>query len=171
MSLWGLLSGRGEQGMSWFGMPLFSGISRGLLDKRQFRAYREFTAATTIKFVAAKPFLLTAQTLYCDAGNAKATITTGGTEAGTFTAMATKFCKWLIGGPTVGSTTLSVGGTTSGGTEREVLRAASGAGVGILNSIGGTRALDAGTYYITIAVTGTTSGVYSLEWEELNTLS
>jgi hypothetical protein len=139
----------------------------GFEAKRQFRLYREFSAATVIKLVFAKPFYLTSQVLYCDAGNARAVISQGGTEGGSFTALTTKFGKYLLDGPVVGNTTATVGGTIAGSTEREVIRAASGAGVGIVNASQGVRALAAGTYYISIGVTGTTSGVYSVEWEEL----
>jgi hypothetical protein len=142
----------------------------GFREKRQFRAYREFSANTTIKFVAAKPFYLTFQSLWTGAGAARMVVSTGGTESGTFTPVATAFCKYLLDGPVVGSTALSAGGTVTLGSEREVLRADSGTaggGTGSTSTGGGERALPAGTYYFTITVTGTTAGMYALEWEEL----
>lgn len=143
--------------------------SRGFAEKRQFRAYREFAANTTLKMVFAKPFYLTYQSLWTGQGAARMVVSTGGTESGTFTAMPTKFCKWLLDGPVAGNTTITAGGTVTLVNEREVLRADSGTnggGVGSENTLGNTRALPAGTYYFTITVTGTTSGMYALEWEE-----
>ena len=142
----------------------------GFREKRQFRAYKEFSANTVLKFVALKPFYLTFQSLWTGQGAARMVVTTGGTESGTFVAVPTKFCKFLLDGPVDGSTTLSTGGTVTVGTEREVLRADSGTaggGTGSTSTGGGERALPAGTYYFTITVTGTTAGMYALEWEEL----
>lgn len=142
----------------------------GFREKRQFRAYKEFSANTVIKFVALKPFYLAFQSLWTGQGAARMVVTTGGTESGTFVPVPTKFCKYLLDGPVDGSTTLSTGGSVTVGTEREVLRAdsgTSGGGTGSTSTGGGERALPAGTYYFTITVTGTTSGMYALEWEEL----
>lgn len=142
----------------------------GFHEKRQFRAYREFTANTVIKMVFSKPFYLTFQSLWTGQGAARAVVSTGGTENGTFTVIPTKFCKYLLDGPVAGQTVVSAGGTVTIGSEREVLRADSGSaggGTGSTNVMGNERALPAGTYYVTITVTGTTSGMYSIEWEEL----
>lgn len=139
-------------------------------DKRAFRAYREFTANTTLRFVAAKPFLLTAQALWTGQGISRAVVSTGGTETGTWTVLPTKFGINLLDGAVPGNTVISFGGTHAGGAEREVLRSDSstaGGGQGNLNQILRERLLPAGTYYITITVTGTTQGMYSLEWTEL----
>ena len=144
--------------------------TKGFAEKRQFRAYKRFTTDTTIKMVFAKPFYLTFQRLWTGLGDAVMTITTGSTEGGTFVDMPTKACKWLLDGPVTGYTTITTGGTITGGNEREVLESVSGTGGG--NSAGngeesqGTRALPAGTYYFNIVVTGTTRGKYTLEWEE-----
>lgn len=142
----------------------------GFHEKRQFRAYVEFAATTTVKFVATKPFYLTHQSLWTGQGAARMVVSTGGTESGTFTPITTKFCKFLLDGPVSGFTTLSAGGAVTVGTEREVLRSDSGSaggGTGSTSTQGSERALPAGTYYFTITVTGTTQGMYVLEWEEL----
>lgn len=139
-----------------------------LLEGRSFRAYREFSANVTLKAVFTKPFRLTQQTLWTGQGAARVVVSTGGTESGTFTAIPTKFNKNTQTGG-VGATTISAGGTVTGGTEREVLRSDSGTaggGVGSPNLLDGDRMLAAGTYYITITITGTTTGMYSLEWVE-----
>lgn len=143
--------------------------SAALYEKRAFRAYREFTANTSIKFVATKNFHLTSQRLWTGQGAARLVISTGGTEGGTFTALPTKFGTNTVAGGAVGNTTVTVGGTHTGGTEREVLRADSGTaggGSGNADLLSGQRYLAAGTYYFDIVITGTTSGSYSLEWEE-----
>lgn len=139
-----------------------------LLEGRAFRAYREFSANTTIKLVFTKPFRLTQQNLWTGQGAARVVVSTGGTEGGTFTAMTSLFNKNTQTGAAP-TTVATVGGTVTGGTEREVLRSDSGSaggGVGTPNQQDGDRMLAAGTYYITITVTGTTSGMYSLEWVE-----
>lgn len=144
--------------------------TRGFVDRRQFRAYKRFTANTVLKMVFGKPFYLTDQSLWTGAGAAVITVTTGGTESGTFVTEPNKFCKWLLDGPVVGNTTFQSGGAITGGSEREVLESDSGTG-GNANGNGanlaGRRALPAGTYYFSITVSGTTRGKYSLEWEEL----
>lgn len=171
MNLWSLLGLRGEQGYSWRNSALVMFLTRGFFEKKQFRAYKEFTASTVIKAVFTKPFHLHSQVLYCDTGAARAVISTGGVEGGAFVDVPTKFCKYLLDGPVTGGTTLTTGGTVTGGNEREVMRVSCGQGgnsATAATSLTNTRALPAGTYYITITVTGTTSGVYALEWEELD---
>lgn len=147
-------------------------IGMGIWNQKCFRAYREFTANTVIKFVASKAFLLTAQSLWTGQGAARLVISTGGTEGGTFTALPTKFCtNSRDGAAQAGSTVVTVGGTVTIGLEREVLRADSGTnggGSGNAAEMSSERILAAGTYYISVTITGTTSGMYSLEWEELD---
>lgn len=140
-----------------------------LYEKRLFRAYREFTGNTTVKFVAGKNFHLTSQRIWTGKGAVRLAITTGGTEGGTFTPLATKFSLNTVGAVAAGSTNVSVGGTHTGGTEREVLRSDSGTaggGQGNGDYVVNSRYLTAGTYYFDIVVTGTTDGMYILEWEE-----
>lgn len=138
-------------------------------EKRQFRAYHEFTTTVTLRLVAARPFLLTHQMLWTGRGAARAVITTGSTPSGTWVDMPTNFCKYLLDGPVVGTTPISTGGSVTGGQEREVLASDSGTGGGLGNPMQfpGERALPAGTYYITITVTGTTYGMYVIEYEEI----
>lgn len=154
---------------SFRGSMFVQQMSRGLWEKKKFRAYKEFTGATTVKFVITKNFLLTLQDLQLDAGMARMRVVTGATEGGTFTALASKFSMNTVGGDVPGNSTLTSGGTITGGTEREVMRANAGAGAGAGRpASAGIRVLSAGTYYLDITVSGTTSGVYSLEWEELD---
>lgn len=145
--------------------------TKAFAEKRQFRAYRRGTANLTIKMVFTKPFYLTYQRLWTGTGACALTITTGGTEAGSFVAdpLIFKSCKWLVDGPVLGATTVSSGGTTTGGSEREVLESDSGTGGnanGNGDSLPSKRALPAGTYYFSAVVSGTTRWTYVLEWEE-----
>jgi hypothetical protein len=142
-------------------------MADGLFDGRQYRVYREFTASTVLKFVATKPFILTGQNLYVDAGAARVAVSIGGTEGGTFTTFGTLFGKNGTNVKPSGAT-VAAGGTITGGQEREVLRVNAGAGQGAVTSLLGDRVLPAGTYYMSITVTGTTSGVYSFEFENAN---
>lgn len=167
------LTGQYEAGSAFRGASFSTGMSLGLFQKKCFRAYREFTTNTVIKAVFAKPFLLTAQGIWTGAGTARMGVIVGGTEGGTFTALGTKFCLNTIAGDIPGNTTMTVGGTITGGTEREVLRSDSGGGLGGAagngNQLRNNRILAAGTYYFSIVVGGTgPTGFFSLEWEELD---
>ncbi len=146
-------------------------LSRAFLAGKAFRLYKAFTANTQIRFVATKPFLLKSQTMYCDAGQATAVITAGSTLGGSWAALPTKFpVNGVVSPEPTPTVTVEEGGTITGGTERERLRAASGAGVGIVNSVVTPRLLPAGTYSIALTVTGTTAAIYSIEYEELDTI-
>ena len=161
-----------ESSRTFRGAQMRTDMTMGLVGKRKFRAYREFTGATVLRFTAGRDFLLTMQDLQLDAGQARVAIVVGGTPGGTFTDITSKFCMNTIGGDSAGFGAVAAGGTLTGGTEREVLRANAGAGSGAGRpSTAGLRLLNAGTYYMVITVTGTTSGVYSFEFEELDTVA
>lgn len=148
--------------------------SMGLWDGKQFRQYFPFTGATQLQFVCARDFILTRQLLYVDDGLAQVRVLTGATPAGTFTNTESQAAKNRLGTVTyVQQNFMKSGGTFTGGTERELFRADSGAGVGIafLNVEDNARVLPAGTYYFDITVTGITGGIYSFEWEELSTVN
>lgn len=150
------------------GADMRADMTMGLWNKQKFRAYREFTGPVALKFVITKNFILTLQDLHLDTGQARVQILTGATEGGTFTPITTKFCMNTIGGDIAGNCIISAGGTLTGGTEREVLRANAGGGAGADAGKGGVRALTAGTYYMNITAPGSVSGIYALEWEELD---
>lgn len=153
------------------GAQLTTDMSLGLWQKKQFRAYREFVANTTLVMVCSTPILLTYQSLFLTSGIARAVISTGDTPTGVPSQLFTKYCKNTIDGAVAGNTSISTLTSSTGGGQREVLIAAAGTGVGLGNQhlpMGGPRLLAAGTYYINIVVTGSTSGMYSLEWEELD---
>lgn len=143
--------------------------SAALFEKRQFRLFHEFAASTVVKFVITENFYLTSQRLWTGQGAARLAITTGGTEGGAFSPVATKFCLNTVGGDVVGASTATAGGTLTGGTVREILRsdsATAGGGSGNSDTVSSRRYLAAGTYYFVITVTGTTAGMYTIEWEE-----
>lgn len=162
-------TGRQDAAATFRGSSLTLGETPGLFQARAYRAYREFTGAVVLRLVAPGPFLLTSQRLYVDAGAAKATITVASTPTGTFAPLPTKFGKngVYLPQPTPAVTLDVLTGTIAGGTEREVLRVNAGGGAGAVIDLAGVRVLPAGTYWISISVTGSTSGVYSIEYEEL----
>lgn len=162
-------TGLPESGNTFRDTALSLDATRGLVRGLAYRAYREFTAAVVLRLTATAPFMLTAQDLYVDAGAAKATITVGSTPTGTFAALPTKFSKNTVFLPQpVPTLTVDVlTGTIAGGSEREVLRVNSGGGAGAASGLSGVRILPAGVYWISITVTGSTSGVYNIEYEEL----
>lgn len=161
-----------ESARSFRGAGMQTQMSMGLWNQKQFRAYREFTANTVIKIVAAKPFVLKSQTLWTGSGAVRLAVVAGATEGGTFTALSTKFCLNTLSGDVAGSTVVTVGGTITGGTEREVIRAdsgtAQGSASGSTGTAAGVRVLAAGTYYLSFVCTGTTVALYNLEWEEMD---
>lgn len=162
----GLSSGR-----NYKGARLVVEMSPGLWEGRQFRAYRAFTTATQLRFTCAKDFVLQSQFLYCEQDTAAVTILTGAAQSGTWTHIATQQPKnRLTANVYVQKNFVEVGGTFTGGTERELLRADSGSGqgVGFYNALSGPRLLPAGTYYFNITGTGTPSGIYGIEWEEMD---
>jgi hypothetical protein len=152
------------------GELLRSDSSGGLEDKRRFRMYKTFAADFVLKLVFTKPFYLDYQRLWTGQGACVLTISTGGTEGGTFVDLPTKFPLNVADGAVTSYTAATQNGTQSGGTEREVLMCDSGSaggGTGNGDQLGNRRKLPAGTYYFNGVITGTTSGIYAIEWEEL----
>lgn len=168
-----LETGRYEQEAAFRGSLLTTGITPSFIQGRSYRAYKEFTANTVLRFTATKPFMLTLQSLWVDTGAARATVSVGGTAGGTYTALPTVFARNGTVQPVPAPDVLiTQGGTITGGTEREVLRVAAGNAAvasGSGGQIGTVRLLPAGSYYISIVVTGATSGVYGVEYDELGT--
>lgn len=150
-------------------------MNMGFWEGRQQRAYHEITANTQLRFVAGRDFLLTFQNLYIEDGSILLRVFTGSTPAGVWTPVTTVVQKNRIGAAAanIPLNALQSGGTFSGGTERERLRvdAGAGQGVGFENRLGGVRGLPAGTYYFDFTSPGAVLGLYSLEWEELDTIA
>lgn len=146
--------------------------SMGLWEGRQFRQYYAFTAATQLRFVAAAPFVLSDQSLYVGEGSAQVKVLTGSTPAGTWNNTATQQAKNRYSPKALAYTQqnlIQAGGTFTGGTERELIRANAGVGQGNASRTvdSNVRVLPAGTYFFDITISGTTSGIYAFEWEEL----
>jgi len=145
-------------------------VSPGLWSGQAFRVYREFNADTVIEFVADTDFALDAQSLVTVIGEARLEIMTGGTPGGTFTPITTHFNKKLTGTPNATTFVIGSGGTHTGGNEREVLLVATGTGgnAAVASTVSqGKRLLPAGTYYMRIIVTGTTRGMWAVEYDKL----
>lgn len=169
-------SGLEDSATVFGGAMLVNGQTAGFFKGRTFRMYKEFSANTVLRLVATKPFMLTAQSLQVLAGEARAVISVGSTPGGTFVALPTVFPKNGVVSPAPAQDiVITQNGTATGGTEREVLRAAAGSSglpfsssVGNGSGVNSSRLLPAGTYYIVITVTGTTAGMYQIEWEEFD---
>lgn len=162
-------TGQFESPASFRGNTLTLDLSPGFFKGRAFRAYKEFTANTVLKVVATKPFLLTAQTLYVDAGAAKAVVTVGATLGGSYVALPTVFGKnGVVTGAPTPDIVITQNGTATGGTERDVIRVSTVQTISQSGQLASPRYLPAGTYSITITVTGSTSGIYAIEYEELD---
>lgn len=164
-------TGRQDAEATFQGASLNLDATPNLFKAKAFRAYTEFTTNTVLRFTATTPFLLTSQKLHVDTGAVRTTITVGSTPTGTFAPLPTRFSK---NGVTTPQPTPAISidvltGTIAGGTEREVIRVNSGAGAGAVSELTGVRLLPAATYWISIVVTGSTSGLYAIEYEEVNT--
>ena len=159
---------------SFRGAMLVQMQSMGLWTGRQFRVYRTFTVAQQFRFTCTKDFILSKQNLYTGIGSCQLQILTGSTPSGTWANVATQNAKNKLGTNTyVAANNVQDGGTFTGGTEREIIRADSGSGQGVSASSADDsyRVLPAGTYYFNLTVTGSTAGIYSFEWEELDTVN
>lgn len=162
--------GLGASARGYNGAQLTQDLTLSFFEGRSYRAFKEFTANTQMRFVATKPFMLTSQRLSVTAGACKATITVGSTAGGVWTPLETKFSKNGVVSPVpTPSTAVEEGGTIAGGIVREVINVNSGAGSGARDELVGVRLLPPGTYYIQLTVTGTTAGIYAIEYEELET--
>lgn len=152
------------------GISLMDQVAPGLWDGKAFRVYREFTSSVVVQFIADQDFALDSQSLSLTEGGARLEVMTGGTPGGTFTPLATHFNKKLTGTPAAPTFVIGVGGTHTGGVEREVMLAAAGVGgnaaVAATHSQG-KRLLPAGTYYMRITIAGTTHGVWAVEYDVL----
>lgn len=139
-----------------------------LYDKRQFRAYKEFTGNLSLRLTVPKPFLLTSLRLWSASGAVRCVVSTGGSSSGTFTKVQTTFCLNTVDGDVAAKGTLSSGGTHTGGAEREVLLSNSGLlPVGNGDAVVSPRYMAAGTYYFDItSALSTGSGILTMEWEE-----
>lgn len=152
--------------------------------QRAFRAFFEFTVATSsfqvLKFSAPINFFLKSQQCSVDTGGIRVTANVSVTPSGTytpFTAFGVNRSSPLLGYSQQCIVSAGVAGvsTFTGGTVTEVLRVRSANATAQTITVGGDqgttgRFLPAGDYYIKLeplsGVTGSSTGVYSIEWEE-----
>lgn len=160
--------------LSRAGVLIVDLVSPGLWLGKTFRVYREFSTSQVVRFVATTDFVLDTQSLSALEGEARLEIMTGGTPGGTFTALPTHFNKKLTGTPVAPTFDIGAGGTHTGGNEREVLSVKAGTGgqaAAVTALSQGKRLLPAGTYYMRITVTGTTRGMWAVEYDMLDSVT
>lgn len=150
----------------------------GFFAGREFRSFYEFSIATgasvVIKFTSPVDFILFEQSLTVDAGGIKYTAELPGTEGGSFTTMPVIGKNRMAQRPTpyyAAQATIGVGGTLTGGTVVDTARVVTAGATAQQVTVGGSsdeRGLPAGSYYVRLAnlSNGTSTGVYSLFWEE-----
>ena len=172
-----VLNGIAQALRSFRGAQLGHMSGTGFWEGRQFRAYFEFAQGTgvlVLRLVATQPFLLQYEALTVHKGEVLVEVRTSSTPSGTWTALPDNVQgKYRIGVTPVSTISLSTGGSITGGVVREPIRIIAGTGGSVkaatsVSSITGERGLPAGTYYIRIECTGTTEGMFVLEWEDLN---
>lgn len=150
--------------------------------QRSFRMFYEFNVPSAgrrvIRFSCPVNFLLRLQDLTVDSGAIRLTANTGVTPTGTYTAFSAFGLNRTT--PLVGYTqqaTVATGGDFTGGTVVEVVRVRSSTSNAQATSVGGgvgpdARALPPGDYYLLLetlpGVNSASTGVYSLQWEELS---
>ncbi len=180
---------------SWFNQFLLAGgadgfrrlrvdpAQTGFFEGREFRTFYEFSipggASVTLKFSCPVDFILFAQRLAVDAGAIRLSAITGATESAPFNTampvigknrMASR--RQYSSGYYAAQATIANGGTITGGTVVEVVRVVAAGATAQQSTVGGQtsdeRGLPAGTYYLKLEniSNGTTTGVYSLFWEE-----
>lgn len=143
---------------------------------REFRTFREWATATTgsfvIKAVVPLNIILHELNVQCDAGSVRIETMVGGTEGGTFNDALPIFpTNAMTEKPQpayVNQTTLHGGGTHTGGTTLDVLRAKTSDNSNFSGSVGAglaERGVAANTYYFRMTLTGF-EGVFRARWEE-----
>jgi len=151
----------------------------GFFAGREFRSFYEFSIPTgnsvVLQFICPINFILFQQALTVDAGGIKMTGELGGTPAGSFNVPMPIIGKNRMSSipqpPYVAQAAMATGGTVTGTTVVDIMRAVTASATAQQISVGHTadeRGLPAGTYYLRLTnlSNGTSTGVYSLYWEE-----
>lgn len=164
----------------------------GFFEGREFRSYFEFSTdvspSTAIlvggsrffKFTSPVDFVLQSQIVEVDKGGVRVRAFINATDGGGWTAVPviaknrSPNRRQFNTGYYVGQATFSTGGTFTGGTEVDVLRARTASQTVAAANVGAAqddeRYLPAGSYYIIIqplaGVNDTSEGTYSISWEE-----
>ena len=154
----------------------------GFFAGKMFRTYREFSVPTIgpavyLRFTSPVDFILWQQSLEVDLGGIRLEVFTGATPSGTWTLVPPVGVNRMVSRPQpyyAAQAGIYTGGTFTGGTEVDLLRArcasqtvsASNVGVGQDNE----RGLPAGDYYIKLSplagTNDTAVGIYRIIWEE-----
>ena len=152
----------------------------GFFEGREFRTFYEFSIpsgqSVVGRFSSPIDFILFQQILQVDAGAIKLTAITGGTPGGTYNNPLPVIGKNRMSKRPqpyyVPVSTVTTGGTITGGTIVEVVRVVSSGSTAQRATVGGQfadeRGLPAGDYYIKLEnISNTTAeGVYQIYWEE-----
>lgn len=162
----------------------------GFFDGREFRSYFEFSteAGTSLavgatryfRFVSPVDFILQSQIIELDKGGVRLRAFVSATDGGGWTSIPvisknrSPSRRVFPSGYYVGQATFFTGGTFSGGTEVDVLRARTASqtvsAANVDASQDATRYLPAGTYFLILqpltGVNDTSEGIYSISWEE-----
>lgn len=174
------LATSGEEGFSRLRVdPAQTGFFEG----REFRTFYEFSIpsgqSVTLKFACPVDFIMFQQALSVDAGGIRLTAITGATESTPFNTPLPVIGKnrmtsrrQYTGGYYAAQETISSGGSVTGGTVVEAVRVVAANATSQRATVGGQtsdeRGLPAGSYYLKMENlhNGTTTGVYSLFWED-----
>jgi hypothetical protein len=144
-------------------------------EARERRSFKEWATATTATYVirATTPIniILDSLEIALEAGSARIETVVGGTPGGTWAEVLPIFnANNMTTAPVyVGQLVLDAGGTHTGGTVLDVLRAKTDTNTNRSSSVGGAadsvRGVAPGVYYFRITLTGAI-GVASFRWEE-----
>lgn len=162
----------------------------GFFEGREFRSYFEFSAdaGTSLavgatryfRFTCPVDFILQGQTVEVDKGGVRLRAFINATGSGVWTTVPivaknrSPARRQFKTGYYVGQATFDTGGSFTGGTEVDVLRARTASQTVAAANVGASqddvRYLPAGTYYLImqplVGVNDTSEGIYSLSWEE-----
>lgn len=150
----------------------------GFWEGRQFRISHEFSVPTgqslIIRFTALNNFLLLRQEIIVDSGGIRFNALRDGVSGGSWSPIPIISKNVMSITPQYSAkTVIDQGGTVSGGTVVEVLRAVASGATAQAASVGATqgdqRGLPAGTYHLRLECLGnsTSTGVYTLIFEEM----
>lgn len=146
----------------------------GFFAGHEFRLFYEFTASHVIKIVVPLNVILFGLDISLIEGQTRTETVIGGVEGGSFatpiTSRPRNTMTTIPQPPYVSQLVFSTGGTLTGGTTIDVLVAKAASNSNFASSVGESagdeRGVAAGTYYFRTTVTGTTTAILKLRWEE-----
>lgn len=162
----------------------------GFFEGREFRSYFEFSdeentelavaGSRYFKFSCPVDFILQSQLVEVDKGGVRLQAFTGATDGGGWSSVPviaknrSPTRRQFPSGYYVGQATFYTGGTFTGGTQADVIRARTASQTVSATNVGASqddvRYLPAGDYYILmqplIGVNDNSEGTYSISWEE-----